>query len=272
VKITRLRLTKEKLAKLPEKDRRLLIILGGLSNEINTLQKLMMLTRIAHHGIVDIVEAGQVMFFLRILSGKLHESRLMLDKLVTRDKEFKDRHQLDSNGSAAASLKLVFKHFNEWGALLCDIRDETFHSNDKLGHIERAFQALPATEPWDFFLSESLGNSFYYASELVMTRVMIDMTKRGAATADAVKAENEALMELHDAAIKGARLMADAFHGLMISIVDSVIEDLEHAEEDIPDGPRMSTFHLPYFFDMTGMVSSAAPETHPQPPPEPNVS
>ena len=107
--------------------------------------------------------------------------------------------------------------------------------------------------------------------ELTRLRVMIDLTKRGAATGDAKRAENEALMELHHAAIKGAQLMADACHGLMISIVDSVIDDLEHVEEDIPDGPRMSTFHLPYFFDMTGMVSSAASEAHPQPSPEPKA-
>jgi len=70
------------------------------------------------NNIVSIVEAGQVMFFLRLLAGKLHESRRMLDNLVSKDKEFKDRHRLDRDGPAAEPLKRVFKHFDKWGNLL----------------------------------------------------------------------------------------------------------------------------------------------------------
>jgi hypothetical protein len=256
MKIMRVRLTKERLAGLPAKDRKLLLVIGGLSNEINILQKLMLHTRIAPHGIVDIVEAGQVMFFLRLLAGKLHESRRMLDNLVSKDKEFKDRHRLDGDGPAAEPLKQVFKHFEKWGGLLGDIRDNTFHSSDKDGLVEKAFAALPSGEPWDFFLSESVGNSFYYASELVMTRVVIDLTNRGAAAKDTKIAEDEALREMHDAAIEGAGLMAEAFLALMISIVEGEADKLEQLEEELPDAPRMSEFHLPYFFDMTGMKRS----------------
>ena len=199
MKITRLRLTKERLAALPAKDRKLLLVIGSLSNEINILQKLMLHTRIAPAGIVDIVEAGQVMFFLRLLAGKLHEARLMLANLVSNDREFKERHDLDGEGPASTPLKRVFRHFDKWGGLLGDIRDNTFHSSDKHGLVEKAFAALPPEEPWDFFLHEAVGNTFYYASELVMTRVLIDLTKRGAAAKDSREAENEALRELHDA-------------------------------------------------------------------------
>lgn len=256
--ITRLKLTKERLASLPEKDRRVLLIVGGLSNEINILQKLMMLTRSTEDAVLNIVEAGQVMFLLRLLAGKLHESRLMLNNLVGSDREFKRRHQLDGDGPAGASLKRVYQHFNKWGTLLGDVRDETFHASDKYGLVEKAFAALPYDEPWDFFLSEEVGNSFYFASELVMSRMMIDMTDRGAAAANNKLAEAEALRELHDAAIRGAGLMAEAFMALMISILADFADELERANEEIPDGPKIEEFHLPYFFNMSGIIGRKA--------------
>jgi len=46
-----------------------------------------------------------------------------------------------------------------------------------------------------------------------MTRVLIDLTKRGAAAKDAKMAEDEALREMHDAAIVGAGLTRFAGKG-----------------------------------------------------------
>jgi len=99
---------------------------------------------LAANGIVDLGETGQVMFFLRPLSGKLHESRVMLEKLAS-DTEVKERHRLDSNGTAAASLKLVCRHFKLWVALLCDIetRGSTHTtSSDTLSVRSRRYQPL----------------------------------------------------------------------------------------------------------------------------------
>jgi len=48
----------------------------------------------------------------------------------------------------------------------------------------------------------TLGNPFYFASELVMTRVLIDLTKRGSAAKDSKETEDKALRKLHDAAVE----------------------------------------------------------------------
>lgn len=34
--------------------------------------------------------------------------------------------------------------------------------------VEENFQRLSETEPWEFYLSRTVGNSFYFASELVI--------------------------------------------------------------------------------------------------------
>ena len=172
MKIIRMKLTKEKLERMPPKDRTLLLLMGNISNEINILQKLMLMVRKqdAPLRVVDIVEAGQVVFFMRTLVGKVHEAYLLLEKRVTGDKYFVDRYGLRGEWAGKDQLKDVNRYFAKWGTLISAVRNSVaFHSSDKEGLVERSFVSLAAEEPWDFFLADTDANSFYYASELVVT-------------------------------------------------------------------------------------------------------
>jgi hypothetical protein len=73
--IFRLELTKQKLAGLPSAERRLLLLLGHASNELNVLRKLTIMTRQAElkNKSVDYVQAWQTLFLIRLLIGKIHE-------------------------------------------------------------------------------------------------------------------------------------------------------------------------------------------------------
>ena len=142
----------------------------------------MLVTRDKNSGtqLVDIVEAGQCLILTRILIGKLHEAYQLIQKRVSGDHDFRIRYGLNDEWAGKEQLELVNKCFNDSGALLGNIRDNlSFHSCDKAGHIESSFSALPNEEPWDFFLTDTAANSFYYASELVMTRsaVRIDRSE-----------------------------------------------------------------------------------------------
>ena len=88
MKITTAKLTKAKLAAMSAKERTLLLLMGHVFNEINVFQKLMLMVRKGEAGtkIVDRVEAGQALIFLRILIGKLHEARVLLNKRVNSDR------------------------------------------------------------------------------------------------------------------------------------------------------------------------------------------
>ena len=105
MKITRVKLTKEKLAKLRDRDRTLFLWLGNVTNELSILQKLMLMTRkgAPPSKMIDIVEAGQTMFFPRLLVGKVHEARLLLEKRVNKDADFKKRYGLNEQSASSGS-------------------------------------------------------------------------------------------------------------------------------------------------------------------------
>ena len=73
--------------------------------------------------------------------------------------------------------------------MLTKIRNKiSFHYKDEDNLTEANFHRLPATEPWEFYLCRSVGNSFYFASELVAQAGVIELVKSqspaGMATSD----------------------------------------------------------------------------------------
>lgn len=261
MKITRVTLTKEKLASLSERDRTLFLLLGNVTNELSILQKLLMMTRKGPppSKMVDIVEAGQMMFFLRLLVGKVHEGGVLLQKRVNEDANFRERYGLDEKRRKDRSelrkeLSRVNRHFRRWGGLLNAIRDKlAFHSTDNEGLVEKSFARLSTDEPWDFYLSPQTGNSFYYAAELVLSKSAIDLTHAGSAAAGGRATEEAGLVEMHESAIVAAGLLTHLFNILMLEIVDKGVNEALEAEEVDVEGPRLDGFHLPFFFDMTGI-------------------
>lgn len=61
---------------MPEAERRLLLLLGHATNEINVFQKLILMSAQGTPAIqfVDHVQAGQTFILMRTLIGKLHEA------------------------------------------------------------------------------------------------------------------------------------------------------------------------------------------------------
>lgn len=247
--ITSLRLTKKTLSRMPVKDRTLLLLVGNISNEINVLQKLLMMVRKkdVDSRVIDIVEAGQALIFMRMLIGKLHEAHVLVAKRVNSDERF----GRNADWAGKEQLKRANKHFNKWGALISSVRNKlSFHSWDQDGLVEKTFAEIPEDEPWDFYLTGMVANSFYYASEMVVTRSMIGLTGVAKAAPTGINVEAAGLAEVFDAALDGANLLAQLFQVLMVEIIDqSVDESLETEELDIGQPPQMSQFHLPFFFD-----------------------
>jgi hypothetical protein len=58
------------------------------------------------------------------------------------------------------------------------------------------------------------------------------------------------LSELIDATRKASRLFANFATILMVEIINTNLPDgIEDAGDDVGDAPKMSDFHLPFFFD-----------------------
>jgi hypothetical protein len=245
MKIHRLKLTKQKLAAMPESYRTLLLLLGHAVNEINILSKLILMVRKddPQSDIINHVEAGQAIVFLRLLIGKLHEAWLLFRKRVQADRTVREEliPHLETEGEAA--LKALNRHFGR-GSPLTDIRNKaSFHYTDDDNLTEENFQKLSDTEPWEFYLASS-GNTFYYASELVMTASATQLAYSGDTPANV----DQAFKNLCDIAIEATRNLTCLFDELIAALVET-IPDLEHATtEELPDGPELSKFCLPYFF------------------------
>jgi hypothetical protein len=168
--IHRVNLTKAKLASMPQAERSLLLLLGHANNEINVLSKLILMARKDEPEIklIDHVETGQVFIIMRVLIGKLHEAWLLFIRRFQADQALRTKYLPKLSPSATAAITELNQHFGR-GSPLTAIRNAvSFHYTDDQNLVEENFQRLSETEPWEFYLSRTVGNSFYFASELVI--------------------------------------------------------------------------------------------------------
>jgi hypothetical protein len=249
----RLELTKQRLAAMPAEERRVLLLLGHAVNEINVLQKLMMMVRRDEaHSIVTRCENGQILILMRVLIGKLHEAWELFKKRIQADAQLRAKYLDKLSPEARALLDRVNKHFGA-GSPLTAIRNQlAFHYTDKDGRVEESFQHLSEAEAWEFYLSETVGNSFYWASELVITVGAIRLVTPSA------RGGHEPFAQLGDMAIAVAGDLTGLLHELIADMVESMGDDIEAIGVEIGDVAKMTRFHLPFFFDEDGLRRQTA--------------
>jgi hypothetical protein len=251
MKIYKLDLTKRKLAALSAEERRALLLLGHAINEINVLQKLILMHRRtpAPHKIVERLEAGQSLIFARILIGKLHEAWELFKVRVQAVSHLRSKYVIRSDTARCALLARLNKHFGG-GSPLTAIRNRlSFHYTDKTNLVEDNFKHLSDTEPWEFYLAETMGNSFYWASELVTTAGMVRL-----ATPDA-RGQPEDFGTLFDVATDVAADITELFQQIVADMAESI--DVEAVPVEVGAPARLSTTSLPFLFDEDDLRRSA---------------
>jgi hypothetical protein len=167
IQIHRVVFLKKQLADMPKDERVLLLLMGHATNEINVLSKFILMMRKDDPPtqVKDFSEGGQIFIVMRLLIGKLHEAWELFRARAQSNKDISDKYvkELDEEGTKA--LKALNDYFGKRNAVT-EIRNKVaFHYKDKNNLIEENFQRLPDTEPWEFYLSKTHGNTFYYASE-----------------------------------------------------------------------------------------------------------
>ena len=106
------------------------------------------------------------------------------------------------------------------------------------------------TNPWEFYLSNTVVNSFYYASELVVACSIIELAKPKYGPAPAgVSPDVHALEELCKTVTTVSWLFTDLFGHLISAITRTEIPDYEFQTVKLPDGPKLSQLTLPFFVD-----------------------
>jgi hypothetical protein len=253
IEIRRVIFTKKQLADIPKDERSLLLLMGHATNELNVFSKFILMMRKDDPPtqVEDYTEGGQVFIIMRILIGKLHEAWELFRTHAQSNKGISEKYlkNLDDD-EAAKALKALNDYFGKKNAVT-EIRNKVaFHYKDKDGLIEENFHRLPETEPWEFYLSKTHGNTFYYASEMVATGSALSLAgkideKEQASLAGDIKA----FSELSNAVLDVSRHITTLFSYLISAIVLAYVPEPEVKTEKFENGPKLSEFALPYFFD-----------------------
>jgi len=249
--VYRAALTKDGLAKLQPETRTLLLLLGHVCNEIMVLQKML-------HAIPNnknkselsvLVDAGQGFIITRMLCGKLHGAWELIQKRVNSNQTFRDKYQPELSPKGASAYRRLKKHFGKKSPITLIRNNFSFHSYDEHGQIEEVFSYLPNEYPWDFFLTEIDGNTFYFASEMVVTAASLSLLRKSKPdeTVDAKKC----VKHLNDLTLFVAKLMVIFLSELLTTIIDIEMPDVVAEGVDIGRVPRRSKVSLPFFIDET---------------------
>ncbi len=239
-------LTKKHLAAMPDADRRLLLLLGHATNEINVFQKLILMSGQGTPAIqfVDHVQAGQTFILMRTLIGKLHEAWDLFRTRVLSDRSVAALYLPKLNVEANAALESLKRHFGTQSPLTLIRNRFSFHYKDEWDLVEQSFQEVPDDEPWQFYLSNMHGNSFFYASELVVAGGVIKLANQ---TPDPTESYLAA----------SARSFAALCH--LINEVSAHIQTLfgefitEIVSHSLPDARSIGTIDLPGLVALSDM-------------------
>jgi hypothetical protein len=204
---------------------------------------MMMVRKEDTNNIVTRCENAQILIFMRALIGKLHEAWELFKKRVQADAQLRAKYLDKLSPEALARVERLNKHFGG-GSPLTAIRSKlAFHYTDNEDRVEQAFQHMSDAETWEFYLSDTVSNSFYWASEVVATVAMIRLADPSA------QGGHEPFARIGDMAIAVAGDITGLFHELIADIVESMSDEVRAVGVEIGDAAKMTRFHLPFFFD-----------------------
>jgi hypothetical protein len=252
VEIHRVILPKDKLAAIPKDERVLLLLMGHVTNEINVFSKLILMMRKEQpeRQIEDFAEGGQIFIVMRTLIGKLHEAWEMFRARAQSNKAIAEAYIMKLDDEGKAVLKTLNDYFGKKNAVT-EIRNKvSFHYKDENNLMEKNFQRLPATEPWELYLSKTHGNTFYYASEMVATGSALSIAGKIDPKAETgLQGDIQAFSELSKDVLDVSKNLTTLFSILISEIISKHIPDPEVKTEKWEDGYSLASFTLPYFFD-----------------------
>jgi hypothetical protein len=133
------------------------------------------------------------------------------------------------------------RHFGAGSALTAIRNQISFHYSDKENLTERNFQQLAESEPLQFYLTKTVGNTFYHAAELIAQLGAINLMKAPPADPDdSASHEARAFAALCGEIIEVSRHITELFGELIGMLGESAVNEV--VTEQLPDGPKLSSF------------------------------
>ncbi len=248
-------LTKKQLATMPDAERRLLLLLGHATNEINVFQKLILMSGQGTRTLrfVDHVQAGQPLILMRTLIGKLHEAWELFRTRFLSDRQVAELYLPKLNAEALAALESLKRHFGKQSPLTLIRNRFSFHYKDDWDRVEESFQEIPDDEPWQFYLSNMNGNSFFYASELVVAGGVIKLASQAPDPSESYLAASARGFEaLCDLIIDVSAHIQTLFGECITEIVGHRLSDTQNVGTvELPGLRALRDIEIPFFVDDT---------------------
>jgi len=247
IEIHRVIFEKKQLADIPKAERSLLLLMGHATNELNVLSKFILMMRKDDPPtqVEDFAEGGQIFIIMRILVGKLHEAWELFKARAQSDKNISEKYLKELDNEAVEALTSLNGYFGKKNAVT-EIRNKVaFHYKDKDNLIEENFQRLPETEPWEFYLSKTHGNTFYYASEMVVTGSALSLAGKIDAEQTGLAGDIKAFSELTNDVLEVSKNITTLFSWLISDIVTAYVPEPAVKTEKFDNGPNSRDLRCP---------------------------
>jgi hypothetical protein len=245
IRVVRIEITKEQFRTLPKDERALLLLMGHALNQIAVLLKIV--TFSSNKDPADPIEgrvsAAQSQVILRFLFGAVAETWQFLSRPDNQKIIGSYLPALDKDGTAARDE--LRKHFGR-SNLLHSIRNKFSYHFPHVDEIEQGFETVPDDDeelPWEWYLSETNNNSFYFSCEMAVGFGVISL----------VQGESNlmaAFRKLSREVIRVANTMQYFLMPLMRAILlkhfgPSILDDKPGTT--INDAPSLYDFWIPFF-------------------------
>lgn len=242
----------EDLAKLPEPERVFAVLLGHISNEINILQKLIMMA----HDLDDDPEpaeiqgrTAQTMCLLRVLVGKLNEAHVTIKRrYLDTDMHAKMKDQFDD--VTLKALDKFDRYFAQPSNNMNVLRKKISFHND-WEFARQNVGSIPDDADLFIYTDETVGNTFFQFADLGIALIMSNSADPGDFTGGLGKATDEALElaglgKITDEAIELARCVlrfSSACLGIMISRHIKLTQD----QVEVHSACKLGDVRIPFF-------------------------
>ena len=239
MKLFKINIPKSKLDIIPEIEQVFFIQLMHFLNELDILQKCVIVSSNKLASLTTIEKRGQISqahFFIRILAGKLCEGWKMIDKNFIETQLSREYENLLSQ-KGKESLSELIGYFNDINNKVRLIRNKFAFHYDK-EKIKEELDKIPQEELLEMYISEHRVNCLYSISDTIVNWSILNSID----SSNSQRAMDELI---GDIAIKVSRWFQE-FGGDCVRIIGEKLE-LDYTEVEIPEPPSIDEVKLPYF-------------------------
>ena len=244
VKLTKFNISKAELLSIPEKELELFIQLTNFYNDINILQKLMVISgnsreKANNNKIVKMSLSSQALFLMRIQAGKLYDGWNMLGEHFFNNKVLSVEYNKNGSSKGKEALSNIKNYFGKNNFIKLIRNKYAFHySKESSGKMMKQITDAPDLKIFEIYLSEEVGNCFYsIAHDLLNSSILDDIDSD-----DWVKAMNRFFQEIMDV----TKWFLDFTQDCILVISKKHLQ-LNYEKVQIPEPPSLDDIKLPFF-------------------------